>query len=80
MSLIHDIAASEPADIAHVILALRGALVELLEEGVANRAGGSVPSEAQHTVATQRAHKIVNDLDAGELLWPGWRPKEKAAS
>ena len=74
MSLIHDIAASEPADVANVILALRGALVELLEEGVANRAGG------QHTVATRRAHKIVSDLDAGELLWPGWRPKEKAAS
>jgi hypothetical protein len=24
-------------------------------------------------IASRRAHKIVSDLDAGELLWSGWQ-------
>jgi hypothetical protein len=24
-------------------------------------------------IASRRAHKIVSDLDAGELPWPGWK-------
>ena len=75
MSLVHDIAASEPADVAEVIQKLRHALVEMLEESAANRAAGHPGGHpgGQYSVASKRAHQIVCDLDAGELLWPGWK-------
>jgi hypothetical protein len=73
-NLLVDIAQSEPADIAQVMMKLRDTIVLLLEEGHANRL-----EPGKHTIATKRAHQIVSDFDAGELLWPGWKAKEKAA-
>ena len=63
-ALVADIAASEPRDIAQAILALRDALVLLVAE---------VEDRWASTDTTKRARQVIDDLDAGELLWPGWK-------
>lgn len=68
MSLTSDLAASDAADIAHVILQLRQALVELLDV-----IEGGPPLGAKDEAAWKNARRLVADLDAGELLWPGWK-------
>ena len=68
MSLVSDIAASQAADVAQVIVALRTILVELLD-GIDSQRLDST----RFIVARAKAHQLVRDLDAGELLWPGWQ-------
>jgi hypothetical protein len=74
MSLVVDIAQSEPADVAHAILQLRGAPVELIEE--IERIDHKL--DRLHSVAWRKANAMVRDLDAGELLWPGWKEKGRS--
>jgi hypothetical protein len=71
-NLLVDIAAADPHDVAQVILQLRQALVELLDV-----IEGGLPLGAKDEAAWKNAHRIVADLDAGELLWPGWKTKER---
>lgn len=76
LNLVVDIAQSEPADVAQVVLDLRAGLVALIEEIA--RIDHKI--DRAHSAAWHRADRLVRDLDAGELLWPGWaRDEEKAA-
>jgi hypothetical protein len=82
MSLASDLAASDAADIAQVILQLRQALVELLDviELLVTKQQGGLPRRldtsdfgTKDEAAWKNARRLVADLDAGELLWPGWK-------
>jgi hypothetical protein len=46
-------------------------VVELLEEIAANQVHG----KPHQTIASRRAHRLISDLDAGELIWPSWKEK-----